>query len=172
MPLPSSSLLASCAADVVKTWEVEAGGGELQPRHVLESKATGEFTAVAWNHNSQVLASSSTDGTIQLNHVQGKLLAVLPSGTESVRAIAFSITSRYLCSGGTERVAKVYDLKRKSVIRTLKGHTAPITAVSFNADGHYVASGSDAGVLMLHRTKSSNKEGKSRRSRRSWKSRS
>lgn len=155
---------ASCA-DVVKTWEVVGDSG-IQPRHAFEAQSSA-VTCVCWNHNNQVLASCNHDGLIALSHFEGKLLGVLPPQTsqqtvarrESIRSIHFSNGSRYLCSGGTEMVVKVWDLKKKDKIRSFRGHSAPVNIVSFNADDRYIASGSDAGDVVLHNTTSSDKQG-------------
>ena len=166
---------ASCA-DVVKTWEVVGDSG-IQPRHTFEAQSSA-VACVCWNHNNQVLASCNHDGLIALSHVEGKLLGVLPptqttsAGAtaaprrESIRSIHFSNGSRYLCSGGTEAVVKVWDLKKKDRIRSFRGHSAPVNAVSFNTDDRHIASGSDAGDVVLHNTTSSDKTGTTLRSAR------
>jgi protein NEDD1 len=70
---------------------------------------------------------------------------------ESILAICFSSKgSRYLCSGGTGKVVRVWDLQRRRCIKWLKGHTDTITGVMYNCKDEHLASISLKGDLILH----------------------
>jgi WD40 repeat protein len=56
---------------------------------------------------------------------------------------------KYLVSGSTDTNVKIWDLRTKSSIRTLKGHTKPVNCVSFSPDGKWIASGGDDGCLKV-----------------------
>lgn len=66
-------------------------------------------------------------------------------------AISFSNkASRYMCSGGSAQVVKIWDLQRKRCIKWLKGHTNTVTGVMYNCKDEHLASISLSGDLILH----------------------
>lgn len=70
---------------------------------------------------------------------------------ESVVSICFSNkSSRYLCSGGSGRIVRIWDLQRKRCIKWLRGHTDTITGVVYNCKDEHLASISLKGDLILH----------------------
>lgn len=70
---------------------------------------------------------------------------------ESVITISFSSkSSRYLCSGGSGRIVRIWDLQRKRCIKWLSGHTDTITGVMYNCKDEHLASISMKGDLILH----------------------
>ncbi|XVF75264.1 hypothetical protein PTKIN_Ptkin13bG0173700 [Pterospermum kingtungense] len=70
---------------------------------------------------------------------------------ESILAISFSNKgSRYICSGGSGQVVRIWDLQRKRCIKWLRGHTSTITGVMYNCKDEHLASVSLSGDLILH----------------------
>lgn len=66
-------------------------------------------------------------------------------------AISFSNkSSRYLCSGGSGQVVRIWDLQRKRCIKWLKGHTDTITGAIYNCKDEHLASVSLSGDVILH----------------------
>lgn len=66
-------------------------------------------------------------------------------------AISFSNkSSRYLCSGGSGQVVRIWDLQRKRCIKWLKGHTDTITGAMYNCKDEHLASVSLSGDVILH----------------------
>ena len=59
-------------------------------------------------------------------------------------------SSRYICSGGSGQVVRIWDLQRKRCIKWLKGHSDTITGVIYNCKDEHLASISLNGDLMLH----------------------
>lgn len=77
---------------------------------------------------------------------------------ESIFSINFSNkVSRYICSGGTGQVVRIWDLQRKRCIKWLRGHTDTITGAMYNCKDEYLASISLNGDLILHNLASSAK---------------
>lgn len=62
--------------------------------------------------------------------------------------------SRYLCSGGSERVVKIWDLPKKCCIKKLSGHTDAITGVVYNFKDEHLASISLKGDIIIHNVSS------------------
>lgn len=70
---------------------------------------------------------------------------------ESIFAINFSNKgSRYICSGGSGKVVRIWDLRRRCCIKWLRGHTDVITGAMYNYKDEHLASISLNGVLILH----------------------
>eukprot|EP00002_Diphylleia_rotans_P040866 TRINITY_DN9814_c0_g1_i1.p1 TRINITY_DN9814_c0_g1~~TRINITY_DN9814_c0_g1_i1.p1 ORF type:complete len:811 (+),score=173.71 TRINITY_DN9814_c0_g1_i1:47-2479(+) len=119
--------------------------------------SVGTIQSVVWNHNSQVLASAGDSGNISLNLLNGTLVDVLPHDEdrkpilqEELKAVGFSSTSRYMYSGGSLGVIKLWDLKRRSLQKLLKGHSAGITCASMFSNDSGVVSGSLTGEIIVH----------------------
>ncbi|CAM8992128.1 unnamed protein product [Rhodiola kirilowii] len=155
---PSMALLAVCANDTVKLFDVSNEPGD----HCTLSYTPSPgclINSLKWNHTNLVVASAGDDKKISLWRNNGQSLGTIPtSGThsgdgieESIMAINFSNkSSRYICSGGSGHVVRIWDLQRKRCIKWLRGHTDTITGVAYNCRDEYVASISLRGDLILH----------------------
>ncbi|KAI7735086.1 hypothetical protein M8C21_004955 [Ambrosia artemisiifolia] len=74
-----------------------------------------------------------------------------PGSHESIFTISFSSkASRYICSGGSGQVVRIWDLQRRRCIKWLKGHTDTITDVKYNCRDEHLASISLSGDLIIH----------------------
>ena len=70
---------------------------------------------------------------------------------ESILALSFgNKVSRYICSGGTGQVVRIWDLQRKRCIKWLRGHSSTITGAMYNCKDEHLASISLNGNLILH----------------------
>ncbi|KAB2600494.1 protein NEDD1-like [Pyrus ussuriensis x Pyrus communis] len=70
---------------------------------------------------------------------------------ESILALSFgNKVSRYICSGGTGQVVRIWDLQRKRCIKWLRGHSSTITGAMYNCKDEHLASISLNGDLILH----------------------
>ncbi|XVF83774.1 hypothetical protein PTKIN_Ptkin16aG0519700 [Pterospermum kingtungense] len=155
---PSMELLAASGGDTVKIFDIK-----LEPNDpcVLSYSPSPIclVNSVKWNHTNLVVASAGEDKKISLWRKNGQSMGTLPiSGTdigdnteESILAISFSNKgSRYICSGGSGQVARIWDLQRKRCIKWLRGHTSTITGVMYNCKDEHLASISLSGDLILH----------------------
>ena len=117
-----------------------------------------------FNHNQQVLASASEDGTISLNVIGSsgpKSLGTLPKaaatggGTahngKGVTSLTFSQGSRYLGSGGNDGTVKLWDLKQADTIRFFDQHRHAVKCVALNAEDSYIVSADVGGALLMNR---------------------
>ncbi|XWS74913.1 hypothetical protein CRYUN_Cryun01aG0039200 [Craigia yunnanensis] len=70
---------------------------------------------------------------------------------ESILAISLrNKGSRYICSGGSGQVVRIWDLQRKRCIIWLRDHTSTVTGVMYNCKDEHLASISLSGDLILH----------------------
>ncbi|XXG45337.1 hypothetical protein AAC387_Pa02g0448 [Persea americana] len=156
---PSTALLAACGGDSVKVFDVSEDTGS-DPCMLSYSPSPGfQVNSVKWNHTNLVIASAGDDKRISLWRKNGQSMGTVPPlGTnagdnidESISAISFSNKgSRYLCSGGSGQIVRVWDLQRKRCIKWLRGHTDTITGVMCNCKDEHLASISLKGDLILH----------------------
>ncbi|XP_020103310.1 protein NEDD1 isoform X2 [Ananas comosus] len=155
---PMSPLLATCGGDTVKLFDVTVDSGD--PCVLSYSPSPGsQVNSVKWNHTNLVVASAGDDKKISLWHKKGQNMGVVPlAGSdlgddieESIVAVSFSNKgSRYLCSGGSGHIVRIWDLQRKRCIKWLSGHTDTITGVMYNCKDEHLASISVKGDLILH----------------------
>jgi WD40 repeat protein/tRNA A-37 threonylcarbamoyl transferase component Bud32 len=147
---PDGKYLASGGVGL-KVWEV-ATGRELH--HFDEHKRM--ISSVAFHPNGQWLASGSYDGTVRLWDVaEGRSLGVLHQFDLVVNNLAFRPDGRWLACAGHDQQIHLWDFGRGPPTlpappdRTLTGHSAIVWSVGWSADGRYLASGSERGVIIL-----------------------
>ncbi|XP_039024760.1 protein NEDD1-like [Hibiscus syriacus] len=155
---PSQELLAASGGDTVKIFDIKLGPND--PCVLSYSPSPSCFVnSIKWNHTNLVVASAGEDKKISLWRNNGQRMWTVPvSGTdcgdnieESILSISFSNKgSRYICSGGSGQVVRIWDLQRKRCIKWLRGHTSTITGVMYNCKDEYLASISQNGDLILH----------------------
>lgn len=152
---PDGQLLASASADgTINLWD--AGSGD------MVRALTGHTAAVydlAVSPDGSQLASGSEDRTIRLwDAATGGVVRQFDGFSDSVNAVAFSRDGRTLLAGfGTIRAVvgetedtslRLFDLASGEMIRRFEGHSAPVTAVHFNADGSILSGSTDATVRL------------------------
>ncbi|XP_024372254.1 protein NEDD1 isoform X2 [Physcomitrium patens] len=153
-----TSLLAACGGETVKLFDVSIETGD--PCTFQYTPSPGYHVNCArWNHTNLVVASAGEDCKISLWMKNGHSIGVVPQPggeaddniDESILGICFSSKgSRYLGSGGTGKVVRVWDLQRRRCIKWLKGHTDTITGVMYNCKDEHLASISMKGDLIIH----------------------
>ncbi|KAJ0984040.1 hypothetical protein J5N97_002396 [Dioscorea zingiberensis] len=155
---PNGALLAASGGDTVKLFDVTVDLGD--PCVLSYSPFPGSHVnCIKWNHTNLVVASAGEDNKISLWHKNGQCLGTIPmSGNdasddiqESILSISFSNKgSRYICSGGTSHMIRIWDLQRKRCIKWLTGHSDTITGVMYNCKDEHLASISMKGDLIVH----------------------
>ncbi|CAI8586216.1 unnamed protein product [Vicia faba] len=156
------SLLAASGGDTVKLFDAsdklfDSSINSGDPCILNFTPSPGfQVNSVKWNHTNLVVASAGDDNRISFWRKNGHSMGTIPVDNvdnveESILAISFSNkASRYMCSGGSDQVVKIWDLQRKRCIKRFKGHTNTVTGVMYNCKDEHLASISLNGDLILH----------------------
>ena len=153
--------LATAGGEDVYVWHLGKPGAQLDalaPSACLPPLAGG-VTALSWTSLSNALAAASSRGTISLFSQGGAPLETMTSKDvsgdgERIKCISFASHSLSLCSGGSSTELRIWDCKRKEVVRTYRGHSAAISACAYGDKDMLLASGSSAGDVLVHTTAS------------------
>ena len=104
---------------------------------------------IAFSPHGNMLASSSSDKTIRLWHVQtGEHLRVIIEPTGSAYSLAFSPDGKMLAGGTNSAIIRLWSVQSGAALHELKGHTDGVVTLAFSPDGKILASGSGDGVRL------------------------
>ena len=102
-----------------------------------KNKLTGHQDAVnsvSFSPNGQLIATSSSDGTIRLWDWQGREQSIITDHQGNVYHVAFSPDSQSIATASQDDTAKVWTLQGEKLV-TLKGHKSSVYSVSFSPNG-------------------------------------
>jgi WD40 repeat protein/energy-coupling factor transporter ATP-binding protein EcfA2 len=117
----------------------------------LEGHAERVFST-AFSPNGKILASASSDGTVQLwNEVGEKIASPLVHG-EFVYTVSFSPDGKLLASAGNGGKIKFWSLDKNTIgtsVGETEGHDGTIYSISFSFDGKSIAAASSDKTVKL-----------------------
>ncbi|WGT67843.1 WD40 domain-containing protein [cyanobacterium endosymbiont of Epithemia clementina EcSB] len=102
-----------------------------------KNKLTGHQDAVnsvSFSPNGQLIATSSSDGTIRLWDWQGRERLVITDHQGNIYRVAFSPDGQSIATASQDDTAKVWTLQGEK-LATLKGHKSSVYSVSFSPNG-------------------------------------
>ena len=142
---PDSTRLA--VASSIGIWSYDAQTGEELD---LLTGHTGGIRSVVFSPNGRMLASGSSDETVQLwDAGVGRHIRTLTGHAGGIRSIMFSPNGNTLASGSADQTIRLWDVQTGRHIRTLTGHTSWVTSIAFSSNGNTLASGSRDSTVRL-----------------------
>jgi WD40 repeat protein len=155
MPL-SGKPLAAGDIETIKKW-IDAGAKPGEPIQVSKFYATktpdikpkvavkAQIGSIAYRPDGKLLALGSYK-EVRLADPTGKIVGSFPGHAEQVRAVAFSPDGVLLAAAGglpaRKGEVKIWDVDKRTVVRTIQGHADCIYAVAFSPDGKTLATSS------------------------------
>lgn len=113
---------------------------------------TAIILSIAFSANGRLLASSGHDNRVKVwlrkENGQGWIHRATFLHDALVRALAFSPDSRLLATGGGDNLMRIWDVNLEESTRTLRGHSAAVTSMSFVSDGSLVSASADGTVRL------------------------
>ncbi|MEM1172287.1 MAG: tetratricopeptide repeat protein, partial [Cyanobacteria bacterium P01_H01_bin.35] len=103
---------------------------------------------VAFSPDGEIIATASSDKTVKLWNLQGKLLETLTGHENSVRGVAFSPDSQMIASASQDKTVKLWNLQGK-LLESLTGHKDAVRGVAFSPDGETIATASQDKTVKL-----------------------
>ena len=127
----------------------------MTPESASQTLPLPSFTLIAGGYERLLYGLQCSPSPNQ-STLKTTLQFVYPSHISCIKALA--TTGRYLVSGSTDELIKIYDLKTRSEVGTLMSHDGTITSLKFWTDqntekgGHLVSSAED-GKICVYRLK-------------------
>ncbi|MGV0028178.1 WD40 domain-containing protein [Phormidesmis priestleyi] len=110
----------------------------------------GGVTSVAFSPDGNQLATSDTNGSIQIWSLRnGKQLALCAGHNSWVWNITYSPSQPMLASCGQDHQVRLWDSHTGQCLKLLEGHTGIVTSVTFSFDGQWLASTSGDQTIRL-----------------------
>ncbi|HXJ56121.1 MAG TPA: serine/threonine-protein kinase [Verrucomicrobiae bacterium] len=107
-------------------------------------------TATDYNAASNVFASGSYEGDVQIWHAaDGRLLVTLQGPPYEVQAIRFSPDGRWLATFAKSVGIKLWDVGQRALIKELKFEATRAYDLAFSPDGHLLAAADSNNAIEL-----------------------
>jgi WD40 repeat protein len=127
-----SELVSASDDKTIRVWETDTGQLKRTIRGEIGEGDPGKIYAVALSRDGRLLAAAGAlgDGNpIRLyDYNSGELIGLLRGHDDAVLTLDFSPDGAELVSGGVDDTAIVWDVKQRTELARLKGHTGDVNA--------------------------------------------
>lgn len=114
------------------------------------AKTFGGIVSVAFSSDRQLLATSDTNGEIQVWKVKnGNQLFICKGHNSWVWFVAFSPNNQILASCSQDHTVKLWNVSTGECLKTLHGHSSIVTCIAFSSQGNTLASSSEDQTIKL-----------------------
>jgi WD40 repeat protein len=122
-----------------------------QARLVKTLSLPGRGRHIAFAPHDEMLATTSTDGTIQLFRLPRCELVRTIKHAGGATSVAFNPDGQSLVTAGYDHTLRIWRITDGRLLRTLPGHAGTVWTVAFSPDGSQVASGGEDNLVKLWR---------------------
>ncbi|KAI5843998.1 WD40-repeat-containing domain protein [Morchella snyderi] len=134
-----SAIIFSASTDaMLASWDVE--NGQRIRRYVGHEDIVNALDVT--RRGPELIVSASDDGTIGIWDPRQKECIDYLDTKFPVTSVAISEAGNELFSGGIDNDIKAWDLRKRAVAYTLRGHTDTVTSLSVSPDGQALLSNS------------------------------
>jgi WD40 repeat protein len=127
--------LATGSREAVQVWDTATG------RLVRDLKGPKGFVEAVAFYPMAARLYSAAKGVIKEWDLSDRRV-VLDEARGEVQAVAISANGKYIASGSADCLVRIYDEASRRLLRSLAGHTRPVSAIAFSPDSRLAASGS------------------------------
>ena len=148
---PDGQILVSASEDgTIKVWS--KAGEELESCEDQRKP----INDVSFSKDGETIASASEDNTVKLWSIENGTLNCTPLKTleghgGSVKSVSFSPNGddEIIASASDDNTVRLWNPKDNPFLKILKGHSTPVSQVSFSADSQTLASVSIDGMVKI-----------------------
>ncbi|KAJ5275613.1 Vegetative incompatibility protein HET-E-1 [Penicillium chrysogenum] len=153
-----SALVFSPGKSILKGLFSHEGPEWISAKHTLEDhwsaclqtieSHSNSVWSVTFSHDSSLLASGSSDTTVNIWNTGGKCLQTLRGHSDIVNSVGFSHDSKLLASASADKTVIIWDVNGKS-LQALRGHCDMVRSVTFSHDSKLIASASNDQTIII-----------------------
>ncbi|EJD48091.1 WD40 repeat-like protein [Auricularia subglabra TFB-10046 SS5] len=107
------------------------------------------FSIVAGSYE-KILYGLRPDFTLDAQRPKLKPFFIFPAHTSCIKAVAGSPGGKWLATGSTDEIIKIWDLRRRKEVGGLVQHDGSITYLSFPTRSHLVSASEDGLICLFH----------------------
>ncbi|HNY02027.1 MAG TPA: hypothetical protein PKG48_05545 [Bacteroidales bacterium] len=149
----SPGMVAAVSADrrfvLTGSYDNTARLWDLSGHEILKLAHTHPVKSVEFSPDDQYILTSCNDGAARIWDRTGRMIREFKRDNDLLNCASFSPDGTRILTGSANFTVTIWNRTDGSIIETLGGHAAEITAARYSPDGTYLLTTSKDGVAML-----------------------